>query len=252
MRIDILTLFPEMCERVLDESVIGTARQNGFVEIYCHNIRDYTESKHRRVDDYPYGGGQGMLMQAEPIARCFDTLCAHLGKRPKLVYMSPRGRVFAQQIAREYSKLDNLCLLCGHYEGIDQRFIDEYVDEELSIGDYVLTGGELAALVVTDAVARMLPGVLAEEASYSDESHYSGLLEYPQYTRPPVWHDMSVPDVLTSGHAANIAAWKRRAAVETTARFRPDMLQKAIESGSLTKEERAAAAALTKASPDAE
>ena len=177
MRIDILTLFPEMCERVLDESVIGTARENGAVEIFCHNIRDYTESKHRRVDDYPYGGGQGMLMQAEPIARCFDALCAHLGTRPRFVYMSPRGKVFTQQKARDYAALGNLCLLCGHYEGIDQRFIDEYVDEELSIGDYVLTGGELAALVVTDAVARMLPGVLAEEASYSDESHYAGLLE---------------------------------------------------------------------------
>lgn len=237
MRIDILTLFPEMCERVLDESVIGTARENGAVEICCHNIRDYTESKHRRVDDYPYGGGQGMLMQAEPIARCFDSLCAHLGTRPRLVYMSPRGKVFTQQTARDYAAFENLCLLCGHYEGIDQRFIDEYVDEELSIGDYVLTGGELAALVVTDAVARMLPGVLAEEASYSDESHYAGLLEYPQYTRPPVWHGISVPDVLTSGHAANIAAWKRRKAIETTSKHRPDMLLAAIEQGSLNSKE---------------
>lgn len=239
MRIDILTLFPRMCETVLDESIIGTARAKGLVEIYCHNIRDYTTDKHRRADDYPYGGGQGMLLCAEPCARCFDAVAAAAGKRPYLVYMSPRGRVFDQKTAKEFSRMDNLCLLCGHYEGIDQRFIDEYVDMELSVGDYVMTGGELAALAVADTVSRLLPGVLAEEAAFTDESHYSGLLEYPQYTRPAEWRGRAVPEVLLSGDPKLIGAWKRSKAIETTARFRPDMLA----SADLTDAERDAAKA---------
>lgn len=226
MRIDILTLFPEMCERVLDESVIGRARKNGFIEVRCHNIRDYTDSPHRRVDDYPYGGGQGMLMQADPIANCFDSICAETGNRPLFVYMSPRGEVFNQNIARELSSLDNLCILCGHYEGVDERLLEAYIDRHISIGDYVLTGGELAALVITDAVARMLPGVLADTTSFEDESHYSGLLEYPQYTRPAEWRGMKVPDVLLSGHEAKIRQWRHEQSLEITARLRPDMLEK--------------------------
>ena len=227
MRIDILTLFPEMCERVLDESILGQARKNGLADVRCHNIRDYSDDKHRRVDDYPYGGGQGMLMRAEPIARCFDAIAAQSGTRPYFIYMSPHGEVFDQKMACEFAKTDNLCILCGHYEGVDQRLIDEYIDRQVSIGDFVLTGGELPALAITDAVVRLLPGVLSERISFEDESHYSGLLEYPQYTRPPVWRGESVPDVLVSGHAANIAKWKRRQALLTTRRLRPDMLETA-------------------------
>ena len=227
MRIDIMTLFPEMCEAVINESIIGRARQEGIIEIECHNIRDYTKDKHRRVDDYPYGGGMGMIMQAQPIADCYKDICRVSGKKPKVIYMSPQGKVFNQQKAKELAQYDSICILCGHYEGVDQRIIDELVDEEISIGDFVLTGGELPALMVTDAVARMVPGVLAEEESFTDESHYSGLLEYPQYTRPPVYKDQSVPEVLLSGHHANIKKWRRAQSIETTMKKRPDMLKKA-------------------------
>ena len=234
MRIDIMTLFPEMCERVLDESVIGRARRNGIVEVNCHNIRDYTADKHRRVDDIPYGGGHGMLMKPEPVSACFDAIARQCGSRPLLVYMSPKGRVFNQNIARELMDYDNICLLCGHYEGIDQRVIDSMVDMEISVGDYVLTGGELPALIVADAVCRMVPGVLADNVCFEDESHYGGLLEHPQYTRPPEWRGMVVPDELISGHHANIAKWKRAKSLEQTAKYRPDLLEKA----ELTDEER--------------
>lgn len=227
MRIDILTLFPEMCERVMEESILGQARRNGLVDLRCHNIRDYSDDKHRRVDDYPYGGGQGMLLRAEPLARCFDAIAAQTKTRPLFIYMSPHGKVFDQTLACEFAKLDNLCILCGHYEGIDQRFIDEYIDMQVSIGDFVLTGGELPALAITDAVARLLPGVLSERVSFEDESHYSGLLEYPQYTRPPIWRGKSVPDILLSGHAANIMKWKRTQSLSITQRLRPDMIENA-------------------------
>ena len=236
MRIDILTLFPEMCEHVLDESIIGRARRNGIIEVNCHNIRDYTDDKHRRVDDMPYGGGQGMLMKPEPIAACFERVAAQCTSRPLLIYMSPKGRVFNQDIARELMQCENICLLCGHYEGIDQRVIDSLVDMELSIGDYVLTGGEMPALIVTDAVCRMVPGVLAEDACFEDESHYAGLLEHPQYTRPPEWNGMRVPEELLSGHHARIAEWKRRQSLEQTARYRPDLLARA----ELTEKEKSA------------
>ena len=234
MRIDIMTLFPEMCERVLDESVIGRARRNGIVEVNCHNIRDYTADKHRRVDDIPYGGGHGMLMKPEPVSACFDAIARQCDSRPLLVYMSPKGRVFNQNIARELMDYDNICLLCGHYEGIDQRVIDSMVDMEISVGDYVLTGGELPALIVADAVCRMVPGVLADNVCFEDESHYGGLLEHPQYTRPPEWRGMAVPHELISGHHANIAKWKRAKSLEQTAKYRPDLLEKA----ELTDEER--------------
>ena len=225
MRIDIMTLFPEMCERVLDESIIGRARRQGIISVECHNIRDYTSDRHRHVDDMPYGGGQGMLMKPEPVEACFEAVSAQCGARPFLIYMSPKGRVFNQSIARELLGMENICILCGHYEGIDQRIIDSMVDMELSVGDYVLTGGETPALIVTDAVCRMVPGVLAEDVCFEEESHYSGLLEHPQYTRPPVWNGISVPEELLSGHHARITQWKRLKALEQTAKFRPDLLE---------------------------
>ncbi len=226
MRIDIITLFPEMCERVVDESITGQARRAGIVDIRCHNLRDYCDDKHRRVDDYPYGGGQGMLLKAEPIARCFEAICRQTETRPLFIYMSPIGKVFDQNMAVKLSEEKNICLLCGHYEGVDERVLDELVDRQISIGDFVLTGGELPALAVTDAVCRMIPGVLSEKVSFEDESHFSGLLEYPQYTRPPVWRGIPIPDVLKSGHAKNIADWKHAQSLERTARLRPDMLEK--------------------------
>ena len=227
MRIDILTLFPEMCESVLSESIIGRARANGFVEINCRNIREYTADKHNRVDDSPYGGGTGMIMQTQPIYDCFSALCAEIGVRPHLIYLSPQGKVLTQERVKELSKLDNIALLCGHYEGVDQRVIDEIVDEEISIGDYVLTGGELPALILADSIARMLPGVLANEDAFTLESHYSGLLEYPQYTRPFEWHGEKVPEVLISGHHANIEKWQREQSLKRTLERRPDLLEKA-------------------------
>ncbi len=227
MRIDILTLFPEMCLSVLGESIIGRARENGFIEINCRNIRDYTLDKHNRVDDAPYGGGTGMIMQTQPIYDCFSALCDELGARPHLIYMSPQGKTLTQERVKELSTLDNIALLCGHYEGVDQRVLDEIVDEEISIGDYVLTGGELPALILADAISRMLPGVLANEDAFTLESHYGGLLEHPQYTRPYEWHGKKVPDVLISGHHANIAQWQRQQSLKRTLERRPDMLEKA-------------------------
>ena len=226
MRIDILTLFPEMCETVLSESIIGRARAAKAVEIHCHNIRDYTTDKHGRVDDAPYGGGMGMIMSVQPIYDCFMQLFGDLPYKPHLIYMSPKGKTFNQERAVELSKKEHIVLLCGHYEGIDQRVLDELVDEEISIGDYVLTGGELAATVVTDAVCRMLPGVLSDDVCFQEESHFSGLLEYPQYTRPAEWRGRKVPDVLLSGHHANIEKWRHEQALLTTLEKRPEMLEK--------------------------
>ena len=226
MRIDIATLFPDMCEAVLCESIIGRAREAGLLEIHCHNIRDYTLDKHCRVDDTPYGGGMGMVMQADPIFRCYETVCAQLPQKPHVIYLSPQGKVLTQQMAVEYSKEEYLFLLCGHYEGVDERVLEEIVDEELSIGDYVLTGGELAALVVTDAVGRLCEGVLADAECYTEESHYNGLLEYPQYTRPPEWRGRGVPEVLLSGHHANIAGWRRVQSLRITERRRPDLYER--------------------------
>lgn len=224
MRIDIITLFPEMCNTVLDESIIGRARKKGIMELNCHQLRDFAFDKHRRVDDTTYGGGMGMLMKAEPIALCFENLCETIGKRPHFIYMSPKGRVLDQQRVRELSQLENIAILCGHYEGVDQRVLDEFVDEEISIGDYVLTGGELPALILTDAVCRMLPGVLSEDVCFEDESHYGGLLEYPQYTKPFEWRGKEVPEVLMSGHHANIEKWRHESSLLETARLRPDLL----------------------------
>ncbi len=227
MRIDIITLFPEMCEAVMSESIIGRARKSGAVEINCRQLREYAFDKHRRVDDAPYGGGMGMLMMAEPIALCFDDICREIGSRPHFIYMSPQGKTLTQQRVRELSELDNVCLLCGHYEGVDERLIEEYIDEEISIGDYVLTGGELPALVLADALARMLPGVLSDDECFELESHYNGLLEYPQYTRPGVWRGKEVPAVLLSGHHKNIEKFRREQSVIRTALKRPELLEKA-------------------------
>ncbi len=227
MKIDIMTLFPEMCENVIGESIIGRARKAGFIEVNTHNIRDFSEDKHRRVDDTPYGGGKGMLMQAEPIFKCYKSIAGD--KKPHVIYMSPQGKVLNQKMAVEYSKMEHIVLLCGHYEGVDERVLEEIVDEEVSIGDYVLTGGELPALVFVDTVARMCEGVLDSEECFTEESHYCGLLEYPQYTRPPIWHEKAVPEVLTSGHHGNVETWRLERSLERTFKKRPDMYERYYE-----------------------
>lgn len=218
-----MTLFPEMCEAVMSESIIGRARKAGKVEIVVTNIRDFAGNKHNKVDDMPYGGGMGMIMAADPIYNCYKSLYNEGEPKPHLVYMSPKGKTFNQQKAVELSRLDRVVLLCGHYEGVDERVIEEIVDEEISVGDFVLTGGELPALTVADAVCRMLPGVLSDELCFEEESHFSGFLEYPQYTRPAIWHENQVPEVLLSGNHAKIAEWRRIQSVLITAERRPDL-----------------------------
>lgn len=227
MRIDILTLFPDMCNAYLSESIIGRARKAGKVQIECIDIRNYTKDKHRRVDDTPYGGGMGMIMQVEPVFDCFEALCNEIGERPHLIYLTPQGKTLTQQRVKELSKMNNIALLCGHYEGIDERVIDELQPEEISVGDYVLTGGELPALILADSISRMLPGVLSDDECFTEESHFSSLLEYPQYTRPYEWHGRKVPDVLLTGHHANVEKWRREQSLERTLERRPDMLEKA-------------------------
>ena len=227
MRIDLMTLFPGMCDRVMSESIVGRARARGDIEVCCHQIRDYTLNRQCQVDDYPYGGGLGMVLFPQPIADCFRAVCEQTGTRPHLIYMTPQGKTLTQKRALELSKMDNICVLCGHYEGVDERVIEALVDEEISVGDYVLTGGELPALTLIDCVARLVPGVLSADECFTDESHFSGLLEYPQYTRPAVWEGREVPEILLSGHHANIQKWRRAQAVERTARRRPDMLASA-------------------------
>lgn len=246
MRIDILTLFPEMFEPVIATSIIGRARAAGHIDIRCHHIRDYSLDKHSRTDDTLYGGGKGMLMQPDPIYNCYKSVELQTAKKPHVIYLSPRGRLLTQKKVLELSKLDNLCLICGHYEGVDQRLIDEIVDEELSIGDYVLTGGELPALVLADAVARLCPGVLADEICWQDESHSAGLLEHPQYTHPYEWQGRTVPDVLLSGHHANIDRWRRQQSLIVTLHNRPELLEVAP----LTEEDRVYLAELLSADPE--
>ena len=224
MRIDILTLFPEMCDTVMAESIIGRARKRGAVQVCCHQIRDFAYDKHNRVDDTLFGGGMGMLMMAEPIALCMDDLVEQLGKKPHVLYMSPQGSVLSQEKVKELATYENIAILCGHYEGVDERVLEAYVDEEISIGDYVLTGGELPALVVADAVCRMKDGVLSNDVCFEEESHYNGLLEYPQYTRPATWRGRSVPPVLLSGNHAAIAKWRREQSLLRTLHKRPDLL----------------------------
>lgn len=225
MRIDLITLFPEMCDVVLNESIIGRAQKKGALEIVTHQLRDFAFDKHKRVDDTPYGGGMGMLMKAEPIALCFEEICKQTGTRPHFVYMSPQGKTLTQQRLKELAEKENICVLCGHYEGVDQRVLDSLIDEEISIGDYVLTGGELPALVFVDALSRMAKGVLSDDLCFEEESHYNGLLEYPQYTKPQEWRGMEVPAVLTSGHHANVDRWRYEQSLINTLEKRPDMLK---------------------------
>ena len=227
MRIDIATLFPEMCEAFLGESIIGRARKAGFIDIGYRHIREYTLDKHNRVDDSPYGGGKGMLLQAEPIYRCYEAVKEEVGEEPYVVYMSPRGKILDQKDVCRLSEKKNLLIICGHYEGVDERLLEEIVDEEISIGDYVISGGEMAAMVLADSVARLCKGVLADDECFEQESHYNGLLEYPQYTRPAVWRGREVPEELVSGHHANIEKWRREKSLKLTFERRPDLLEKA-------------------------
>ena len=227
MRIDLLTLFPEMCEAVMAESIIGRARRKGALQVCCHQFRDFSGNKHNRVDDTIFGGGMGMLLMAEPIAACLDDLFEQLGKKPHTIYMSPQGKTLTQQRVKELAQEENLVILCGHYEGVDERVLEAYVDEEISLGDFVLTGGELPALALADSVSRLVPGVLSAEECFEEESHYNGLLEYPQYTRPAVWIGREVPPVLLTGHHANIRKWRHEQSLLRTAVKRPDLLEKA-------------------------
>ena len=228
MQIDIMTLFPEAIDAMMNESILGRAQKNGLIRITAHQIRDYTTNRQKQVDDAPYGGGMGMVMNADPLYRLWQTINCAARKRVHTIYLSPQGKVFDQNCAKRLlNDYDHLILVCGHYEGIDERFIEECVDEEISMGDFVLTGGELPAMAVIDAVSRMVPGVLSQESSYENESHFAGLLEYPQYTRPEEFMGMRIPDVLISGHHAKIEEWKRRESLRITKEKRPDLLEKA-------------------------
>jgi len=218
-----------MFEAVLGDSIIGRAREKGLLTLNFVQIREFAHNKHRQVDDYPYGGGAGMVMQAEPLYQAYQSLVEGLDYKPKTIYLSPQGKTFRQSTAKRLvkDKHQHLIFLCGHYEGVDQRLLDEIVDMELSLGDFVLTGGEIAAMAMVDATARMIPGVLKSEEAFSEESHFSGLLEYPQYTRPEIWHDRKVPEILLSGHHKNIQAWKREMSIRATFQKRRGMLAKA-------------------------
>lgn len=225
MRFDILTLFPEMFRAVLGDSVIGRAVKKGILELNYIDIRDFSNDKHRKVDDTPYSGGGGMLMSAEPIYRAYMSVAEKSKKKPYTVYMSPQGKVFDQGKAAELSNYEHIVLLCGHYEGVDQRVLDEIVDAEISLGDFVMTGGEIPAMAVVDTVARLIPGVLSNEGSYRNESHFQGLLEHPQYTKPRVWHGREVPEILLSGNHELIEKWKHEQSLLATLKKRPDMLE---------------------------
>lgn len=227
MRIDIMTLFPDTVGDMMSDSILGRAQDRGYIKIRTHQIRDYTVNRQNQVDDYPYGGGRGAVMQADPLYRCWEHVCQQVGAPVHTIYMSPCGTVFTQEKARQLrADYENLILVCGHYEGIDQRFIDECVDEEISIGDFVLTGGELPAMVVADCVCRMVPGVLPDPECFEDESHWAGLLEYPQYSRPAVWHGREVPPVLLSGDHGKVARWRKKQSILRTFHRRPDMFSR--------------------------
>lgn len=231
MKFHVMTLFPDMIMDVCNTSIIGRAQNEKIIEVEAVDIRDYTKDKHRHVDDYPYGGGAGMVMQAAPICDCYAAICEKLQKKPRVIYMTPQGKLFNQDIAKELAKEDDLVLLCGHYEGVDERALELLDVESLSIGDYVLTGGELPAMVVIDAVSRMVPGVLTNEESADFETFEDNLLEYPQYTRPEVYEGKKVPEVLMSGHHANIMKWRREQSIERTKSRRPDLYEKYLQQG---------------------
>lgn len=228
MNYHIMTLFPEMVMDGLNTSIIGRAVDKGAISIEAINIRDYTKEKHGHVDDAPYGGGAGMVMQAAPVCDCYEALCERIGSRPRVLYMTPQGRVFNQKIAEELATEENLVFLCGHYEGIDERALELIVTDNLSIGDYVLTGGELPAMVMIDCISRLVPGVLNNDLSAEEESFHDNLLEYPQYTRPEDFRGMKVPEVLMSGHHKNIYEWRRRESIRRTLERRPDLLDEAV------------------------
>ena len=226
MNFHILTLFPDMVRDGLHTSILGRAAANGHIQMNVINIRDYTLDKHKKVDDYPYGGGAGMLMQAQPIYDAYLAVCEQMEKKPRCVYVTPQGSVFNQDMAVELAKEEDLIILCGHYEGVDERVLEEIVTDYVSIGDYVLTGGELPAMVMVDAISRMVPGVLPNEDSGVTESFYDNLLEYPQYSRPEVWNGKKVPDVLLSGHHKNIEKWRLEQSIKRTQERRPDLYEK--------------------------
>ncbi len=226
MRFDIMTLFPEAVMPMMGASILGRAQKKGLLEIHAHQIRDYTTNRQNQVDDYPYGGGRGAIMQCDPLYNCWCAVCDEAGGPVHTVFLSPCGAVFTQQKARSLLQYERLVLVCGHYEGIDQRFVEECVDEEISLGDFVLTGGELPAMAVVDAVARMIPGVLGDDVCFTDESHWAGLLEYPQYSRPEIWHGRQVPPVLLSGDHAKVARWQKKQSILRTMRLRPDLFRK--------------------------
>ncbi|WP_425449598.1 tRNA (guanosine(37)-N1)-methyltransferase TrmD [Dethiothermospora halolimnae] len=230
MKIDILTLFPEMFS-ALEHSIIGRAMDNNILSVNYVNIRDFSQDKHNRVDDYPFGGGPGMVMKPGPIDRALESV---KGEDARVVYLTPKGKVFNHSMAKELAQEDHLVLICGHYEGIDNRIIENYVDDMISIGDYVLTGGEIASMVLVDSIGRLVPGVLPKEESYMEESHYGGILEYPQYTRPREYNGLSVPDILLSGNHKKIDQWRHYQALKNTYITRPDLL----ESYKLTKEDK--------------
>ena len=227
MNFHIMTLFPDMVMGGLNTSITGRAIEKGIISVEAVNIRDYAGNKHNSVDDYPYGGGAGMVMQAPPVCACYEDICRRLGKRPRVIYMTPQGRVFNQKIAEELAEEDDLVFLCGHYEGIDERALETICTDYLSIGDYVLTGGELPAMVMIDCISRLVPGVLNNQISADIESFHDNLLEYPQYTRPEEFRGMKVPDVLLSGHHKNIDEWRRRESIKRTLERRPDLLEEA-------------------------
>ena len=234
MKFHVLTLFPEMIEQGFHSSITGRAMEKGLLQLDAVNIRDYAVNKHMRVDDYPYGGGAGMVIQAEPVYRCYEAVKEKIGRDVRVIYLTPQGRVFNQKMAEEFAAEEDLIFLCGHYEGIDERVLEEIVTDPVSIGDYVLTGGELPSLVMMDAISRLVPGVLGNDMSAVGESFADSLLEYPQYSRPAVWRDKEVPEVLLSGHHANVDAWRREQSVIRTAKWRPDLL----ETAQLSKKER--------------
>lgn len=227
MRFHVLTLFPEMVEQAMNTSILGRAIGQGKISLKTTDIRDYAANKHNKVDDTPYGGGAGMVMQAPPVYGAYEAVTEEIGHIPRVIYLTPQGKVFHQKMAEEFAKEEDLVFLCGHYEGIDERVLDEIVTDYVSIGDYVLTGGEMPAMVMMDAIARLVPGVLHNETSVEFESFQDNLLEYPQYSRPEIWHGKRVPEVLLSGHHANIDKWRREQSILRTARWRPDLLEKA-------------------------